>query len=147
MTPPDCFSTPGQPSRRRLLTAGGVTLVLLAIVASLALGTLGWFVLGFATLTECTNNYSCTTTGCDPCAESAVWISTGGGVQLVLAVVGIAVLVRGLRARRHATLLVGGAALLVVSALTVVGTTWRAQESFCQPGTPGYAASYCSVDG
>jgi hypothetical protein len=38
------------------------------------------------------------------------------------------------------------AAVLAVSVLTIVGTTWRAQASYCQPGTSGYSTSYCSTD-
>ncbi len=41
---------------------------------------------------------------------------------------------------------VGGVALLAVSVLAFAGTTWRAQESYCRPGTSGYSRSYFAVD-
>jgi len=123
----------------------GVVVVSVAIATSLVLGTVGWFAVGFGMMTDCTNNYSCTETGCSPCSATERWINLGGAAQLLLAVVGGVVLVAGLRARLRTALVVGGAALLATSVLTVVGTTWRAQESYCRPGTPGYATSYCAV--
>lgn len=131
---------------RRVRSVAGVALVSLAIGTCVLLGTLGWFVVGFGTMTDCTTNYSCTETGCAPCASAARWINVGGLAQLGLAGAGIAALVRGLRRRRPATLLLGGATILAMSVLTALGTTWLAQESYCQPGTPGYARSYCAVE-
>ncbi len=123
----------------------GVVLISLAIATSVVLGTVGWFAVGFGMMTDCTNNYSCTETGCSPCTTTERWINLGGVAQLLLAVVGVVVLVTGLRARLRTALVVAGAALLATSVLTVVGTTWRAQESYCRPGTPGYATSYCAT--
>ncbi|MFC5493609.1 hypothetical protein [Nocardioides caricicola] len=124
----------------------GVVLVSVAIALCVLLGSLGWFAVGFGMMTDCTNNYSCTETGCPPCATTERWINAGGVVQWILAAAGVVVLVLGASSGRAATFVVGGAALLVVSPLVMVGTTWRASESFCQPGTPGYDASYCSTD-
>lgn len=124
----------------------GVVLLTVAIGVCLLLGTFGWFFVGFGMMTGCTNDYSCTTTGCSPCATTERWINAGGITQWLLAVAGIVVMVLGARGERATTLLVGGAVLLVVSVLTFVGTTWLASESYCQPGTPGYRASYCSID-
>ena len=81
---------PGQ----RVLTVVGVVLVVLGIVMSMLLGTLGWFAVGFGIMTDCTNNYSCTETGCAPCDTTATWINAGGIIQLGLAVAGVALLVR-----------------------------------------------------
>lgn len=129
----------------RLLTVGCVVLVLVAIGTALFLGTFGWFAVGFGMMTDCTNNYSCTESGCTPCDATSGWINAGGLIQLGLAVAGIVLLVRGLRSSQRAVLALGGIALLACSAATAIGTTWRADESYCQPGTPGYAASYCST--
>ncbi len=124
----------------------GLVLLSFAIAVCFLFGTLGWFSIGFGMMTDCTNNYNCTTTGCEPCAHAGRWINAGGIAQWVLAVLGVVVLVRGVRAKRWGQLMFGGAAIVVISVLTLVGTTWRANESFCQPGTPGYQASYCSTD-
>ncbi len=124
----------------------GLVLLSFAIGVCFVFGTLGWFSIGFGMMTDCTNNYSCTTTGCEPCADTGRWINAGGFAQWVLAVLGIVVLVRGVRAKRWNQLMIGGAAILTVSVLTLLGTTWQANESFCQPGTPGYHSSYCSTD-
>jgi hypothetical protein len=123
----------------------GVVLVSVAICIALLLGTLGWFMVGFGMMTDCTNNYSCTMTGCPPCATTEHWLNAGGIAQFVLAGTGVVVLVLSLRVKQRPNLAVSGAVLLVMSVLTMVSTTWRAQESYCQPGTPGYATSYCSV--
>ncbi len=131
---------------QRVLTVVGIVLVALGIVMSILLGTLGWFGIGFGIMTDCTNNYSCTETGCAPCDTTGAWINAGGIIQLGLAVAGVVLLVRGLNSSHRAVLALGGVALVVASVATVVGTTWRAEESFCQPGTPGYVASYCDVD-
>lgn len=131
---------------QRVLTVAGVVLVAVAIGIALLLGTFGWFAVGFGMMTDCTNNYNCTDSGCAPCDSTAAWINAGGVIQLALALAGVVLLVLGLRSLQRACLLLGGIALLAGSAATVVGTTWRAEESYCQPGTPGYAASYCSTD-
>ncbi len=125
--------------------ATGIVLLSLAIGVCLLLGTLGWFAVGFGIMTDCTNNYSCSTTGCPPCATTGRWINAGAFSQWVLAATGVVLLVHGLRSRHRVPLALCAAGLLGISALTLVGTTWRAQESYCQPGSPGYARSYCAV--
>lgn len=124
----------------------GTVLLSLAIGVCLLLGTLGWFAIGFGMMTDCTNNYSCTETGCPPCATTERWINAGGITQWILAGAGLGLAIWGIvRTKDGSRLAVGALVLLVASTATVVGTTWRASESYCQPGTPGYAASYCSV--
>ena len=134
--------------RHRMKTFHVITtaLVTVAIGMCLLLGTVGWFTVGFGVLTDCTNNYSCSSTGCSPCATTERWINAGGVAQLLLAGAGVAVLIRGLRTRRSRQMALGGAVLLVSSTLIFVGTTWLAQGSYCQPGSPGYRDSYCSTD-
>ncbi len=129
----------------KIFSVAGVVLVSAAIGTALILGTLGWFAVGFGMMTDCTNDYSCTETGCTPCATTGRWINAGGVAQLVLAGVGVVALVLRLRAKQCAHLVVDAAALLALSVLTIIGTTWQAQESYCQPGTPGYSSSYCSI--
>ena len=98
---------------------------------------------GFGLMTDCTNSYGCTETGCTPCADTENWVNAGGIAQLVLAGMGVVVLV--LKIKRRPNLAITGAVLLATSVLTMVGTTWRAQESYCQPDAPGYISSDCSI--
>ena len=124
----------------------GVVVVSIAIGSSLLLGTFGWFAVGFGMMTDCTNNYSCSQTGCAPCATTSRWITAGAIMQWVLAGTGVALLIRAARRKRPTGLAISGLVLLAVSVMAFVGTTWRAQESYCQPGTPGYDRSYCSIE-
>ena len=130
----------------KLRSLTGTVVLSTAIGTGLLLGTFGWFAVGLGLMTDCTNNYSCSPAGCPPCASAGRWVNAGGLAQLTLAGTGIAVLVRGLRTGQRTRLAVRGAALLATSLLTVVGTTWLAQESYCRPGTAAYAGSYCSLD-
>jgi hypothetical protein len=129
----------------RTLFVGAIALVVVAIVTCLLFGTIGWFAVGFGVMTDCTNAYSCSVTSCSPCAKPGLWINSGGLAQLLLASAGVGVLIRGLRTRRSGQLASSGAALLVSSVLIVVGTTWQAEGSYCQPGSAGYRSSYCST--
>lgn len=130
----------------RTINVAGIVLVLVAIATCLLLGTFGWFAVGFTTMTDCTNNYSCSQTGCKPCVTTSRWITGGAAAQWLLAATGVAVLIRGTRVKQPTYLEIGGAVLLAVSAMVFVGTTWRAQESYCQPGSSGYNRSYCSIE-
>ena len=127
-------------------TFAGLVVVWIAIGTSLLLGTFGWFAVGFGMMTDCTNNYSCSQTGCAPCATTGRWITVGALTQWVLAGTGIVALVRATRLERRRHLAIGGVALLAVSGSVFAVTTWQAQESYCQPGTPGHSRSYCAVD-
>ncbi|MGB0099267.1 MAG: hypothetical protein WBP61_03215 [Nocardioides sp.] len=127
---------------RASLVAGAV-LTSLAIAICLFLGTVGWFFVGFAMMTDCTTDYS--ELGNDTCTTTGRWINAGALLQWVLAATGAALLVWGLVAKRSAHLVIGGVALAAVSVVTIVATTWAADRSYCQPGTPGYARSYCST--
>jgi hypothetical protein len=123
-----------------------VALVMVAIEICLMLGTIGWFAVGFGVLTDCTDNYDCSTGACGSCGTTAFWINAGALAQQLLAAAGVAVLIRGLRTRQAGRLASSGAVLLVSSMLIIVGTTRLAESSYCQPGSPGYRDSYCSTD-
>ena len=114
----------------KTLSDDGTGLVSAAIGTSLLLGTLGWFAVGFGTMTDCTSKYDCTETNCPPCAATLHWINAGGIAQWVLAGTGAVVLARRRRAQPHPDLAFRGAALLAASVLTMVGTTWRANQSY-----------------
>ncbi len=124
----------------------GIVLVSVAIATSLFLGTLAWFAVGFGTMTACTNDYSCSSTGCAPCATTGRWINAGGITQWVLAGAGVVALSRRRTRERPGTLAITGVALVTLSVLTFVGSTWAAQESYCRTGTAGYDRSYCTVE-
>lgn len=126
-------------------TPAGMVLVSVAIATSLLLGSLGWFAVGFGTMTACTNDYSCSPTGCAPCATTGRWINAGGLTQWVLVGAGVAALLRRRLRERPGTLATAGVALLATSVLVFAGSTWAAQQSYCRPGTPGHDRSYCSV--
>ena len=123
-----------------------LALVAVAIETCLLFGTVAWLATGFGVLTDCTNNYSCSTDNCAPCRTTGLWVNAGGLAQQLLAAAGLGVLIRGLRTRRTGRLASAGAALLVSSVLINAGTTWQAERSYCQPGSPGYRDSYCSTD-
>ena len=130
--------------RTRFVAA--VALVVIAIGTCVAFGTLGWFAIGFGVMTSCTDDYSCSITSCSPCRTTGLWINAGALAQQLLAAAGVVVLVRGMRTKRGGHLASAGLALLVSSVLVVVGTTWRAEGSYCRPGSPDYRSSYCSTD-
>ncbi|TQN35714.1 hypothetical protein FHU33_4943 [Blastococcus colisei] len=91
-----------------------------SLAAVLVLATVGSFGVGVGVMTSCTNTYSCTSTGCSPCATTNAWLTAGWTGQGVLLLVGgtLAVLATrraGPRAVRAAALLLGplGVALFV----------------------------------
>jgi hypothetical protein len=99
-------------------------------------------------MTDCTNEYSCSSTGCPPCDTASRWITTGGIAQLGLALAGVVLLVRGLRtARARAALPLMGVLLLASSAGAIAVTTSAAQASYCRVDSPGHEQSHCSTDG
>ncbi|HYF73441.1 MAG TPA: hypothetical protein VD864_11510 [Nocardioides sp.] len=115
---------------RRVVLVGGIVLVGLAILTSAVLGTLGWFAVGFGVMTDCTNQYSCSDTGCGPCDRAEAWLGAGAALQMVLVVTGTLILLRGVLGRRPALLTTAGAILLAVSVLTIVATTSGARASY-----------------
>jgi hypothetical protein len=129
----------------RMLTAVGVIALTVAICCCVLLGTVGWFAVGFGTMTDCTNNYSCSTQSCQPCAGAGRWINAGGIAQWLLAGLGVSLLIRGVHDARVSRLMVGAAVILAASVITAVGTSWRASESYCQPGRADFSSSYCAT--
>jgi hypothetical protein len=129
----------------RLLTFLGAFAMILAICCCVLLGTVGWFVVGFGVMTDCTDNYSCSTQGCSPCAGAGRWLEIGAITQWLLAALGVGVLVRTVADARVSRLLICAPVILLASAITFVGTNWRANESYCQPGGADYSSSYCSA--
>ncbi len=137
------------PVVRRVVLVAGVALVVLAVATCLALGTIGWAAVGFGVMTDCTNEYSCSTAGCPPCAATSRWITLGGLTQLGLAVVGVVVLVRAVSAarvhRRPAVLVVAGVLLLATSLVTLAVTTAAARGSYCRVASPGDEDGSCAT--
>jgi len=48
----------------------GVAAMAIGLAVPLFLGTAGFLAVGFGTMTDCTNNYSCTSSGCPPCDQA-----------------------------------------------------------------------------
>ncbi len=56
----------------------------MALAVSFLLATFGGFGLGFGVMTNCTNEYLCTVTGCAPCAIANSWVTAHWAAQAVL---------------------------------------------------------------
>ena len=109
------------------------------------LATIGSFGLGFAVMTECSNTYSCSSTGCGPCSATSALLVSSWVLQGVLFVVALALLlppvVRRLTERRVLAL-----ALVVplVSAVAFAGVSLAADLTYCRPGQDdGGRGDYC----
>ncbi len=70
---------------------------LLAVVVTVPLGSLGWFILGMGVGTGCTDHYSCGSVFCPPCRVAEGSVIAGGGGQWLLAVTALVLLIAGLR--------------------------------------------------
>jgi hypothetical protein len=120
---------------------------LLTVVATLLLATIGSFMIGFGMMTDCTNNYSCDTTGCAPCEATTRWLNAGWVAQAVLFAASVALLFPVMRRYRWSTVTGAALAILTASVATFVGTTWAADRSYCQPGDTTRSANgppnYC----
>jgi hypothetical protein len=107
-----------------------VPAALTGLVAFL-LGTIGWLGVGFGVGSNCTDDFSCGSGSCAPCAAEHGWIITGGIGQWVLAVAAGVLLALGLRRprwRRAAAL--ASMALLPLSVAWITATTVLAEHSF-----------------
>src|SRR3712207_1893057 len=109
------MTAPGRPAAVRPRSVWTPLGVSLAVVLFLA--TVGSVGVGFGVMTNCTNTYSCTSTGCAPCATTSAWLTAGWIGQGVL-LLGAGVLVV-LAARHRRRLHAVRAAALVLTALSV----------------------------
>jgi len=103
----------------------------LALVEAVALGAVGWWAVGFGVGSNCTDDFSCGSTSCAPCASFNAWWVAGGIGQWVLAVAGLALLVLGLRRpawRRFAAL--AAWSLIPLAIAWIVIWTVQAEHSF-----------------
>ena len=99
----------------------------LSLAIVLFLATVGSLGVGFGVMTGCTTTYSCTSSGCPPCATTSAWLTAGWIGQGVLLVAGVALAVlaalrRRPRAVRRGALLLGplGVALIVATTALAV---------------------------
>jgi hypothetical protein len=111
----------GPPVRR----APGWTPLTVSLSIVLLVATLGSFAVGFGVMTACTNDFSCTSTGCAPCAATGDWLSLGWIGQGVLVVAGLLLAVltsRGIRLRavRRLALVLGPASVALIVATTAL---------------------------
>jgi fructose-specific phosphotransferase system IIC component len=112
-----------------LVVAGGLALVVTGLLA-----TLGSFGANMAVMTDCTNSYDCSGSGCAPCDTTAAWLTSGWVVQGVLLVAAVAAMIAISRRRRPR---LAATCAVIVVALAVGSfalTTSRASRSYCQPG-------------
>ena len=79
-----------------------VALVALALAVTFVLGTVGWFEAAFGIGSDCTDEFSCGSGSCAPCARAHAWVTTGGIGQWVLAAAAVTILVLGIRHPRLA---------------------------------------------
>ena len=99
----------------------------ISLAVVLFLATIGSLGVGFGVLTNCTNTYSCTSTGCPPCTTTSAWLNAGwiGQVVLLLAAVVLVVLAarrRALRAVRLGALVLAPLGIALVVATTALAT-------------------------
>ncbi|SET73935.1 hypothetical protein [Geodermatophilus poikilotrophus] len=115
------MTPPGHASGVRPWTVWTPLGVALAVVLFLA--TVGSVGVGFGVMTDCTNTYSCTSTGCPPCGTTSAWLTAGWIGQGVLLLVGSVLAVLAVRRRRLPAVRVAALALTPVSIALVVVTT------------------------
>ena len=108
-----------------------VALVTLALSVTFVLGTVGWFGAAFGIGSDCTDEFSCGSGSCAPCARAHAWVTTGGIGQWVLAAAAVTILVFGIRHpgwRRAA--MIAACALIPVAVMWFAISTSMAQRSF-----------------
>jgi hypothetical protein len=94
-----------------------------ALAVVLFLATVGSLGVGFGVMTSCTNTYSCTSTGCEPCATTSAWLTAGWIGQGVLLLVAVALVVLAARHRRPAAVRATALVLTPLSVAMSVATT------------------------
>jgi hypothetical protein len=94
-----------------------------ALAVVLFQATVGSLGVGFGVMTGCTNTYSCTSTGCQPCATTSAWLTAGWIGQGVLLLVAVALVVLALRHRRLPAVRAAALALTPLSVALLVVTT------------------------
>jgi hypothetical protein len=102
-----------------------------ALAETFLLGTLGWFGAAFAIGTTCTDDFSCGSSSCAPCAGAHAWVTVGWIGQWVLFAAAVTILVLGTQRagwRRAAT--IAACALIPLAAAWFAISTAVAQRSF-----------------
>lgn len=94
-----------------------------ALAVVLFLATIGSVAVGFGVMTDCTNVYSCTSSGCAPCATTNAWLTAGWIGQGVLLLVALVLVVLAARRRRLPAVRAAALALTPLSIGLVVATT------------------------
>jgi hypothetical protein len=115
------MTAPGHSAPVRPWTVWTPLGVALAVVLFLA--TAGSLGVGFGVMTDCTGTYSCTSTGCRPCATTSAWLTAGWTGQGVLLLVAVALVVLAVRRRRLPAVRAAALALAPLSVALVVVTT------------------------
>jgi lysylphosphatidylglycerol synthetase-like protein (DUF2156 family) len=105
--------------------------VAVAVVVPFLAATLVSLGLGFTVMTDCTNAYDCTQTGCAPCQSADMWLAVGTGTQAVLLITAILLAVFAALRRWDWRLVVFiSLAISALSVATVFATTAVAHSSY-----------------
>lgn len=112
----------------RITTAWTPLIVSLSVV--LLLGTVGSVGVGFGVMTACTDDFSCTTTGCAPCAATGDWLIRGWLGQGLLLLLGLGLAVLAARRIRVGAVRRAALALGPISVALIVATTALAAGSY-----------------
>ncbi|WP_448610928.1 hypothetical protein [Geodermatophilus sp. URMC 60] len=115
------MTAPRDPSAVRPWTVWTPLGVALAVVLFLA--TIGSLGVGFGVLTNCTNTYGCTATGCTPCETTSAWLDAGWIGQVVLLLAGVVLVVLAARRRALRAVRLGALVLPVLGVALIVVTT------------------------
>ncbi len=132
---------------RARVVAFAARLAAVALPAALLVAMLP---VGFALGTDCTNNYSCSSTWCSPCRVMNLWLVGGVAALLVLLAVAAGLWVprwdRG-RTRTRTAGLALGVVLLATASFSV--SAIAAGGAYCQPGDRAERGGddYCATDG
>ena len=102
----------------------------ISLAVVLVLATFGGFATHFGVMQSCTDTFSCTITGCRPCATTATWLDAGWAVQGVLLLVGVVLTVLGMRGVRPRTVRLAASLLGPGSIALMIATTVLAVRSY-----------------
>lgn len=123
------------------------TTLVVALVVSTTLATVGSWGIAVGMMTDCTTYYeTCTADDCTPCAATSHWLLGGAVFQAMLAVSAAVLLYRSAHwSRSSRGITIGATVIVLTSCAGIVYTTHSASSAYCRPDGPGFAQSYCAI--